>query len=223
MRHCDKCNVDIVDEITNCPLCGRDVSNGEEITKNFTCYPSNKIWIDKRNTLTNWLLLIVIIGTIISGIIELLIFKRYHYNFYVLTGAILALFDVILPIKHRWSFSALSIVVSISICAYILFLELFTNSFGWGVYYAIPLFLLFTTLYSLTIILIRNYYRGFEFVISLLVFAILSTVLFIFNYISKGVVWPSLVAFLTSVTCFVVFLIFRFKKVKQTLEKSFFI
>lgn len=223
MKHCDKCDVNILDDISNCPLCGRDISNKAETSQNFLCYPNNKQWKDRRNLIVNIFLWFVIIGTVLSGVVELLIFKQYRYNFYVLTGATLAVVDIILPIKYRWSFNAISIVASLTLCAYILFLELFTGSFGWGVYYVIPLFLLFMTLYSLTIILIRNYYKRFEFVISLLIITILSIALFLYNYISKGVVWPSLVIFLTSVTCFVFLLIFRFRKVKQALEKSFFI
>ena len=223
MKHCDKCNVNILDDISNCPLCGRDISNETETSQTFLCYPNNKTWKDKRNMIVNVFLWLVIIGTVLSGVVELLIFKQYRYNFYVLTGAMLAVVDIILPIKYRWSFNAISIVASLTLCAYILFLELFTGSFGWGVYYVIPLFLLFMTLYSLTIILIRNYYKRFEFVISLMIITILSIALFLYNYLSKGVVWPSLVTFLTSVTCFVFLLIFRFRKVKQAIEKSFFI
>ncbi|MBR4124542.1 MAG: hypothetical protein IKR12_03115 [Clostridia bacterium] len=223
MKHCDKCDVSIIDDISNCPLCGRDISDNQQVSQTFLCYPNNKTRNDKRNMAMNWLFWIVVVGTIISGIVELLIFKHYRYNFYVLTGAFLAIINIILPIKYRWSFSAISIVASLTLCAYILFLELFTHSFGWGVYYVIPLFLLFMTLYSLTIILIRNYYKRFEFVISLIIFSVLSLVLFLYNYLSKGIIWPSLVAFLTSVTCFIFLLIFRFKKVKQALEKSFFI
>lgn len=223
MKHCDKCNVNILDDISNCPLCGRDISNKNETSQTFLCYPNNKHWSDKRNLTANMFLWLLIIGTIISGVIELLIFKQYKYNFYVLTGTMIAIFDIILPIKYRWSFNAISIVATLTLCAYILFLELFTQTFGWGVYYVIPLFLLFMTLYSLTIVLIRNYYKRFEFVISLLIITVISIVLFLYNYISKGIVWPSLVTFLTSITCFVFILIFRFKKVKQALEKSFFI
>lgn len=222
MRHCDKCDVDIADEINNCPLCGRDISN-ENTEQSFLCYPDNKVWKNRRNTIINILFWTSIIGMIISIFVELLIFHKVHYNWYVITGVALFILCFIMPMKFRWSFSAVSLIDGLTICAYILFLEFFTNSFGWGLNFVIPLFILFMSLYSTFIIILRNYYRGYEFVVCLLTFAILSIVVFLYNLLSNLVVWPSLVAFLTSVTCFVGFLIFRFKKVKNELEKSFFI
>ena len=223
MRHCDKCDVDIVDEINNCPLCGRDVSNGSEVmTQSFKCYPDNKVWISKRNATINVTFWLTMIFMVISIFVELLLFKRIHYNWYVVTGVALFVIDFIMPMKFRWSFFAVAIVGVISICAYIIFLELFTNSFGWGLHYAIPMFILFATLYSTSIILSRNYQK-YEFVICLLNFAILSLGVFLFNLFTKAVIWPSLVAFLTSTTCFTGFLMFRFRHVKNELEKSFFI
>ena len=223
MAHCDKCNVEIRDPINNCPLCGRNVTAEKIEHESFVCYPDNKVWVSKRNSILNGFFWFSVIGTLISIFLELLLFKRFWYNCYVVTGEALFLLCVFMPIKFRWSFSNTSIVVGLSICTYLLFLELFTNSFGWGVYYAIPLFILFMSLYSTFIIMLRNYYKGFEFIMCLLVFALCSVAVFTFNVLSGGVLWPSLVAFLTSITCFVSFLFFRFKKVKNQFEKSFFI
>ena len=222
MLHCDKCKVDIADNINNCPLCGRDLDNKAE-TQSFVCYPDNKIWINKRNLLVKILFWVSIIGTGISIFLELLLFHKLWYNWYVITGEVLFLIDFVAPLKFKWSYSAITLIVSITISLYILFLELFTHSFGWGLNYAIPLFLLFSTLYTTSTIITRNYYKGYDFVVCLMVLAILCTALFIYNILTTAVFWPALVAFLTSVTCFVGFLIFRFKKVKAQIEKKFFI
>ena len=222
MRHCDKCDVDIADNINNCPLCGRDIStdcSGES----FACYPDNKVWTNKRNVVINVMFYFAIIFMAISIFLELLIFKRLHYNWYVITGVALFVIDFIMPMKFRWSFSAVTIVVALTICLYILFLELFTHSFGWGLNYAIPMFILFIALYSTFITMARSYYRKYEYVICLLIFAVISVIVFLYNLLTKAVVWPALVAFLTSTTSFIGFLLFRFKKVKNELEKSFFI
>ena len=64
MRHCDKCDVDVLDDISNCPLCGRDISNGTDVSQTFLCYPNNKQWVDKRNLIVNILFCFVIIGTV---------------------------------------------------------------------------------------------------------------------------------------------------------------
>ena len=223
MKRCDKCDVDIMDDINNCPLCGRNISTEKIEHQTFLCYPDNKVWVNKRNAFLKALLLFSIIGMLISIFLELLLFKRFWYNAYVVTGEALFLICIYMPLKFRWSFSNASLVVGLTICAYIIFLELFTNSFGWGVYYVVPLFILFMSLYSTFIIMLRNYYKGFEFIRCLLMFALCGVAIFTYNTLSGGVLWPSLVVFLTSVTCFVIFLFFRFKKVKNQFEKSFFI
>lgn len=222
MRHCDKCDVDIMDDVNNCPLCGRDISTKDSV-ESFLCYPDNKIWQSKRNTLINFAFWASIIGMLISIFVEWLIFKQISYNWYVITGVAMFVLTVILPLKFKWSFSFVCTFIGLCICGYILFLELFTNSFGWGLYITIPFFIMFMALYSTFITVLRNYYKGFDFVVCLLVFSILSIAVFMYNILSGGLMWPSLVAFLTSITCFIFILIFRFKSVKKQLEKNFFI
>ena len=130
MKHCDRCDVDIADNIKNCPLCGRDISaESDDELESFVCYPDNKIWFSKRNTVLNTSFLIILIGVIVSIVTELIIFHRFSYNWYVLTGAMMFTLNILMPLKFRWSFSNVSIVSGLSICAYILFLELFTGTF----------------------------------------------------------------------------------------------
>lgn len=223
MRFCDKCKVNIADEINHCPLCGRDISNDNKIEEEmFKCYPNNKIWVDKRNFYLNLLFVIAIIGTVICIGIDLFFNKKFVFSWYVITGVILLIIDVILPLKKRWSFSAVSTIVALSICAYIIFIELFTKTFGWGLIYVIPFFLLFMCINSFSIILSRNY-RSLDFFVPLIIFTILSVALFVYNYIFGHVIWPSLVVFITSIVFTILIIIFRFKKVKQQIEKNFFV
>ena len=136
MRPCDKCDVDIMDDVNNCPLCGRDISTKDSV-ESFLCYPDNKIWQSKRNTLINFAFWASIIGMLISIFVEWLIFKQISYNWYVITGVAMFVLTVILPLKFKWSFSFVCTFIGLCICGYILFLELFTNSFGWGLYITI--------------------------------------------------------------------------------------
>ena len=222
MNHCDKCNVDIVDNVNHCPLCGRNVSKEHIATESFECYPDNKTWQSKRNLVTNIFLFVILIGSIISTFLDLFLHKTITYSPFVWTGAGLAILDIILPIKKYWSFPVVSTVCAISIVAYILFLELFTGTFGWGLNYVIPFFLLFMTIYSCIIIWTRNYFKGFEFVIPLMIFCIMSIAIFFVNYFCGFVAWPALSVAITSLVLFVFILIFRFKKVQQEFHKSFF-
>ena len=203
MSHCDKCGVDIEDNVNNCPLCGRNVSKEKIENESFKCFPDNKTWQSKRNVVTNIALFLILIGAIVTTFLDLFLNKRITYSPFVWTGSGLAILDVILPIKKYWSFPLVSTVCAISIVVYILFLELFTETFGWGLNYAIPFFLLFMTLYSCVIIWTRNYFRGIEFVIPLMIFCIMSVTIFFINYFCGFVVWPALVTGITSLVVFV--------------------
>ena len=223
MKHCDRCGVDIIDDVNHCALCGRNVSKEPVINETFACFPDNKTWQSKRKFITNLLLLSIFIGTIITTFLDLFLHKAITYSPFVWTGAALAIVDIVLPIKNYWSFPVVSTVVAVSICGYILFLEFFTHTFGWGLVYVIPFFLLAMTLYSFLIIVIRNYFKGLEFVIPLLIFMILSIAVFFVNYFCGFVAWPALVCGITSVVCFVFFLVFKFRRVQQEFKKSFFV
>jgi hypothetical protein len=224
MKHCDKCDVDIADNIKYCPLCGRNIDdNLKDDEQSFLSYPNNKIWINKRKFAINLLIVIAIIGTVITTGVDLFFNHTLSYSWYVITGFVLFMMCIALPIKKRWCFSAVSTVVGVSVCFYILFIELYTQTFGWGLIYAIPFFLLFMCLNCVSIIFSRNYYKGFEFVVPLIIFTILSIVLFIVNSVLGFTIWPSLVVFATSLASLAFVLIFRFKQVKKELERSFFV
>ena len=222
MKHCDKCNVDILDNVNHCPLCGRNVSKEPVLTESFECFPDNKVWQNKRNIAIKLWFFVVVIGTLISTFVDLLLNRSITYSPFVWTGAGLMILDIILPIKKYWSFPAVSTVCAVSICAYILFLEFFTHTFGWGLIYVLPFFLLAMTIYCFLIIFVRNYFRGVEFVIPLLIFCIMSIAIFFVNYFCGFVFWPALVTMVTSLVSFVLILILRFKKVQQEFQKSFF-
>lgn len=222
MKHCSKCDINIADNINNCPLCGKDLHQPEQ-EQSFCCYPNNKIWHHNRNFTINLLLIIVLIGTALCLAVDLFINRTISFTWYTISGCILFIIDIYLPIKKQWSFATISTIVGLSVGCYILFIELFTGTFGWGVNYAIPFFLLFMCLYSTIIVFIRNYYKGLEFVLPLIIFTICVTVVFIVNYCLNFVIWPSFAVFLTSVTLLILVIIFKRKKVKQELSKSFFV
>ena len=60
MKHCNKCDAHIADNINNCPLCGSYLAENSA-EQNFCCYPNDKIWYDKRKLTLNILLFIVLI------------------------------------------------------------------------------------------------------------------------------------------------------------------
>lgn len=222
MRHCSKCDVKVADNINNCPLCGRDLAEPTQ-EQSFVGYPNDKKWYDKRKLVLNIFLVAVLIGTALCLAVDLFVNQNVTFTWYTISGCMFFILDIYFPIKKQWSFNTISTIFGISCVLYILFIELYTNTFGWGVNYAIPFFILFMSLYSTIIIFTRNYYKGFEFVLPLIIFTIMATVLFIVCYCLKFTIWPSFSVFLASLTMLIIVIIFKHKQVKQELGKSFFV
>lgn len=223
MKRCEKCGVDIADMINHCPVCGKALEPAQTDSQQFANYPNNKIWIDRRNLVLKILLFIALAGTILSIAVDLFFNRTLAFSWYVITGFALFFVCIYLPLKKHWSFSTSSTVVGITLCAYIVFLELYTQTFGWGVNYVLPFFLLAMSAYCCVIVFSRNYFKGFEFFFPLSIYAFLSTANFVVCYCLNLVIWPSFSCFLASITMVALSFVFRYRKVKRELEKSFFV
>lgn len=219
---CDKCSISLDENLTHCPLCGRCVDEKPNRTASFKNYPTNEKWTNKRNmalSLTFWLIVISCVLAISS---ELILLRQFWWSWYVITSSILAIICIYLPIKQRWSYASTSAIVTIFVSAYILFLELFTNSFGWGLCYTIPMFILFMSVNSLTTMIVRKNNR-LEFLLPLFICALISTAIFIFIFVKGYTIWPALTTFFTTWTLFVLLMIIRFKRVKKEFQKNFYV
>ena len=222
MLHCNNCKIDIADNLQKCPVCEKKLKNNLK-KQQFVCYPDNRAWIDKRNNVLKSLAYILTFFSFLCIIVDIIVNKHLSFSFYVLASYVIVMLDIIFPLKKYWSFSSTSTVVGISLSCYVLLVEWFTNSFGWGLNYVVPLFLMFMSIYSSSIIFSRNYYKGFEFALPLIIFNVLALVLFVVSLLLNVILWPSLMCFLTSIILLICVLIFRTKKVRQELEKSFFV
>ena len=113
MKHCIKCDAHIADNINNCPLCGKDLVDSTP-EQSFKCYPNDKTWHDRRNLAINILLFIVLAGTAICLIVDLFLNHNITFTWYTISGCLLFVVDIYLPIKKQWSFATISTIVGIS-------------------------------------------------------------------------------------------------------------
>ena len=112
-------------------------------------------------------------------------------------GSVFAFFGVIVPIKNNWSLVNYHSVFYVAVTLYIIFLENYTNSFGWGIVYVIPLFVLAFSVYNFLMILSNRNNRT-EYILPMFILTTIATVAFSYNYFSGLVLWPSLSAFFSN-------------------------
>lgn len=215
MNRCDRCNVDVKTS-SNCPICGRYC--GEDfIAREYPVYTKNRQISGFVVHTIFWVLLVIAITLTVC---EILFMKKFDISLYFIVSMVAIDISVLLPIKHHWSFNGSISIVSIIICGLVIFVELYSKTFGWGVYYAIPFFILAITIYCLLTIIIKKYDK-LDCLISLFILALISTALFVYNLVANGVLWPSISVFFATWGIIGTLFVLINKKTKKEIAKSF--
>lgn len=219
MNFCDNCKVR-VKKGSNCPLCGKSVcEEGDEVfEKSFPKYAV--VSMDRVEPVCSILTKLLIWMVIISFALELFVLKTVNISLYVLVGAIYIFFVVLQNIKKRNSFANIMTSVAFFTPLLILFIELKTASFGWGMCYVAPFLWLAVCVFGVVVMLIRNWI-DFEMFKPMILIAVLSTILIIVLMCLDAVSWPTLVIFLTSWSLILFMFMFRFRRTVRSLQKDF--
>ena len=78
---CDKCNVQIEEEVIYCPLCGRCCNEhnlGKEVV--YANFPSDKVFKNKIRQGFNIITTLLILGNLLSIGAELLLYGTFTWN-----------------------------------------------------------------------------------------------------------------------------------------------
>ena len=142
MKHCNFCDVDIEDKKVHCPLCGKcideedaklGIGNHSDIYPDFK-YTSNHTKVLVCKIITNSLF----IATLISIIVDLLINKTMHFSLIVLIAFLCSYFSILRPIRKNMPLETMFISISLFATLFIVFMELYTHTLGWGISYTAP-------------------------------------------------------------------------------------
>lgn len=218
---CDKCNVELENGLKYCPLCGRCLN--ENITESSSInYPKIVKKINKRKlslSLVFWTLFLTLILSIAS---ELILYKHWSWNWYVMLSWFLFISLIYLPIKNRWSYSSISAVLAIFLSGFLIFLEYYTNSFGWGLIYAVPGVILAISIFNFISLLARKQNR-FELLVPLALLFLVSLGFFIYSFVKGYTIWPILSTLFSNLAfVFIIFVIY-FRRAKKEFVKTFYV
>ncbi|PKK96114.1 MAG: hypothetical protein CVV59_00275, partial [Tenericutes bacterium HGW-Tenericutes-4] len=133
---CDSCKVQLEDTVSHCPLCGKCVRVIEKTTHEH--FPSDEVFKNKKEKALRATTLLLLLVNAICLFVDLIMFKTLSWSLHILAASTFAYIGVIRPIHQNWRLVNYHSIFYIMITLYIIFLENYTNSFGWGITFAIP-------------------------------------------------------------------------------------
>ncbi len=216
MNKCERCNVNILNE-KHCPLCGKFVNNDISGDVLYPKITSNK---NGRFYAVRIIFGLLILFNVLAVALELMVTKNFYYSWHLLVPSALLYLCVYFPIKKNWGLFGASCIALVSICAYLIFLELFTKTFGWGINYAIPLFLLASEVLMFVLLTITKFERV-ELQLQLVICDLLSLANFLFVYLKQLIYWPSAASLLFGFAIMFVIFVVKNRRAKKNLQKSF--
>lgn len=219
METCENCGVEIMDKKSNCPLCGK-ATNKSASNKNLY-YPEYAPLTDRREPIASVLQKLSILALLICIIVDLFVTKTLGWSLYVLAGVMLCVAVVTRAILKKDGIAAILSRLSFWIAGFLVFIELYTGTWGWGVQYAIPgLWGAICVTFGL-IILIQGYVN-FEMFKPLILILLLSLTSFLLLFFLKcDILWPTLVALLLAASEFILMFMFRFRRSVRSLKRDF--
>ncbi|MGN1227061.1 MAG: DUF6320 domain-containing protein, partial [Christensenellales bacterium] len=141
MKHCKFCNVDIEEKKVHCPLCGKCVDEEKVksgMVNHSDIYPDYHIKSNKTNLICKIISNSLFVLCLICLAIDLFINYTVSFSLIVFIGFICTYFAVLRPIKKNIPIETAISLISIFASLFILFIELYTNSYGWGVNITVP-------------------------------------------------------------------------------------
>lgn len=216
MNRCDRCNVEVVAS-KFCPLCGRCVSDENTFSK---VYPDATPEKQSAKYALRIVFGVLLLINFLAVALELIITKKFFYSWHIIVPSVLLYISVYFPIKKQWSLTGVFNISLFTVCGYIIFLELFTNTFGWGVYYVVPFVLLAASILSWVCMSILKFIKV-DVQLPLITSSILALVNFLVVYLTKGVYWPSTVSMLTGFALVFILFVVKSRRAKKNLQKNF--
>jgi len=222
-QFCKYCNVALETTVSHCPLCGKCVNEQLEGKKNLhEHFPSDNVFKMSKQKALKAIVLLLLLGNAICLFVELLLYKTVSWSLHILVASVFSYIGIIRPINQNWRLVNYHSILYIMFTGYIIFLENYTNSFGWGLIYVIPIFVLTFSINNFTMIL-SNIKNRFDYFLPMLILLTISIITFIICYAGNFTLWPSLSAFLATISFTFISFIFHSTKILGALAKKFHI
>ena len=146
-RHCNRCNVDVVDEAIECPLCHGvlelddedKVENISDMVSKSSTYPDVTVSLK----IMKLVIRIVIFASVIAGITVLLVnyltFNGVYWSLIVIAGLVYGNLTLLYSFRDRKSIQRIIHVQMLAAIVLLQILDYLLGSKGWSFSYALPI------------------------------------------------------------------------------------
>ena len=146
-RHCNRCNVDVVDEAIECPLCHEvldlddedKVENISDMVSRSATYPDVTVSLK----IMKLVIRIVIFASVIAGITVLLVnylsFNGVYWSLIVIAGLVYGNLTLLYSFRDRKSIQRIIQVQMLAAIVLLQILDYLLGSKGWSFSYALPI------------------------------------------------------------------------------------
>lgn len=230
-RRCSSCNVEVSSDLSNCPLCGKHITDdGQKPVANHKSYPIYDLKFVDTTKWYNVIRVLFWIAGIICVIVNLIFKTQPFWCPYVLAALVMVFHVFIEPIKVTVSSYIKNLtIMSILVSLFLIFIDAynhfsFDSPFGWALGYVAP-FIMTAGVLASTIICFCSRKHEVELMKSVSFVAVFSVIYFLVKIIffSNIVTWPSLVFMCVSLSFVVVLELFKRHKLVKELSKEFHI
>lgn len=223
MKHCNFCNCGIEDKKVHCPLCGKcldeeKVKNG--IVNHSDIYPDYQIKSNKTNLICKIIANSLFILTIICLAVDLLVNYKVGFSLIIIIAFFYSYFAIIRPVKKRMPMENFCIQLSIFTPLLLLFIELYTKTYGWGINIATPSFWVGLSIASVLLMFIKGFV-DVDMLKPIIINCILSAILLILLFCFKQHTLIASISFVCHLAIISFVLVFKFKIASKSIKKEF--
>lgn len=216
MKKCDKCNVNISNNINNCPLCSNKL---EKINDDFELDYPEKYKLPFNKFILKLIAFFSISCSLICISINIVFTPTVLWSVLVIYCVLYLWFNIQYLIKPNRNFAMFVLTQIIGTSVLTFLIDFLLTKGRWSINYVIPfIFILGSSIISLTCIIkpMKFYnYNIYQLVVIILSFCPMISVLF--NVTT--VLWPSLLATIYSVITLIGMFIFADKETKHEIKK----
>ena len=164
MKHCEKCNIDVESNLSNCPLCGAYIGGSTSLNdKNNNAYREDIRTMRSRRILLKIAGFVSILASIVCLIVDMSVNGKLIWSMHLVTAIVGAWLVVLCPIFWRIPMRkqlAIDMLVGIAVVFYA---EYFAHTTShWGFHLGLPIVLMSTlSLYALMMIIDHRRWRDY--------------------------------------------------------------
>lgn len=215
MQTCKKCKVKIKSNDTICPLC-QNILTGKKSENSFPYIPTI---YKKYFTFFRILLLVSVIICSICVAIDILLPDFPNFSIFVVAGFACLIVVLIIALAKRNSVYKSILWQMIILGVIVVLWDYFTGWLGWSITYVIPILCIIGSVNMVIISIVMHSYLEEE-LIYFICIALIGLIPFIFiaTNITTNTL-PSIICILLNTICFFGLLIFKWKDVKEELQR----